>query len=186
MGVDRTGGNSDDFWIRYRVPFLEHFYKSHPDELLANQPNHPSAPADATQPPAGTDDTAAVQTTKEEAENKKVYDLLELVRTKRTGNRVKHINKCCVMVTNGPHRGKVCGGSVTIYGKSTGVFFKHCRRKARRGCDAHAAIVEVLNLESSRQVQLRTAAGCRFTHSLNRSRTIVTSRGWLRAVCQCE
>ena len=30
-GVDGTGGNSEDFWMQYPVPFLEHYYATFPE-----------------------------------------------------------------------------------------------------------------------------------------------------------
>ena len=153
MGVDGNGGDSHPFWVSYPCPFLEHFYRSHPDELKANKTNHPAhGETSAAAAAAGTPDEEAPF---DEASNPKVYDNLELVRCEMVKGRTRTTYTCGVVMTDGPRIGQKCGGSVTLYGKTTSNFFTHCRRRAKnQHCAAHAALVEMLNDSSCRQVQL--------------------------------
>lgn len=140
MGVDGGGGNSVTFWMVYPMPFLTFYYDTYPEEK--------APPAQTVHTPAGdgapAEQQAAGVAAKPPSENS-IYDHLTLVSTSRSNSRTKSKFTCRI--------GK-CGGSVTIFSKSTGPFFKHCRRKASAGCDAHAKVVEELNEQSSRQVQL--------------------------------
>lgn len=158
VGESGSAGRSESFWMPYPFPFLKFWYKSHP-ELLKPVAHH-SAGGDARGPvdvdeeqPSGK---AAETPAAVDVENE-VYKYLDIVRSfkitegKQKG-RMCHKYKCNIVSVPG---GPKCGGNVTIYGKSTGVFFKHVRRKAGNSRDVgHKKAAEVLNMQSCRQVQL--------------------------------
>ena len=148
MGTDGMGGDSDPFWMKYPYPFLDFYYKAYP---LQKEPAERGA-ADA-QPNA--EETAE----KVEAEsNSVVYQYLEPVRSEKKKNRQVNVFSCKVLCTVkgvGHSCEAECGSSITLFGKTTGPFFKHVRRKALR-CPAHAALMEELNLASCRQARTAT------------------------------
>ena len=82
------------------------------------------------------------------------YKWMELGHTVRVNGRLKHHFTCKVVLTNGLNAGTTCGRPITVYSTSTGVFYKHVRRKAAKGCDAHQALAELANRDSCRQVRM--------------------------------
>lgn len=167
MGVDGTGGNSVNFWMKYPLPFLSHFYKSHPSRLPQGYGAGTGPRADAeggaaaAAPVAGTDaddDSGAVP---DEKHNEKVYTHLQLLRAFKVNDKnSKQHNRICSKFTctivrdsNGMSRhGLTCKSPVTVWGKSSGPFFKHCRRFAKKGCAGHIEVLKELNELSVRQV----------------------------------
>jgi hypothetical protein len=146
MGVDGHGGQTDPFWMRYPYPFLTFWYEAHPLQ-----------PEDASTPPPGSagSEPPAPEVVEEKPKSI-VYDYLEPVRSERKNGRQVNVFSCKAMVTlrgEGGSISKACGGSVTLFGKSTGPFFKHVRRHAKHGCEAHQALLETINLSSCRQVR---------------------------------
>ena len=147
MGIDGKGGNSTEFYMKYPMPFLKWFYEEHPDEKAAMQQVQDSA-----RTPAGVRTTQAGTPASAEPKGPKtiIYDYLNHVSTERQSNNVlKHKFTCRVDCGGSP-----CGGNVTVFANATGVFFKHCRRKSRVGCEAHTEVLALLNESSARQVQL--------------------------------
>jgi hypothetical protein len=161
MGVDAKGGDSEPFWMKYPYPFLEFWYKAYPLE---------AAPAERTAT-AEADPAAAAEASPHEKSRSLVYDYLDPVRSERKGGRQINVFACNVMVPIGCGIAgeKKCGASCTLFGKTTGPYFKHVRRMQKNGCGAHAALAEVLNLSSSRQVRLlpycHTAALLPYCHT---------------------
>ena len=151
MGTDGTGGTSDDFWMVYPMPFLTEYYKNFPDELKTNLPKHPDA-EDVS------DDADEEGSDPEDSDKKRkqalAYKWMELGHTVRVNGRLKHHFTCKVVLTNGLNAGTTCGRPITVYSNSTGVFYKHVRRKAAKGCDAHQALAELANRDSCRQVRM--------------------------------
>ena len=153
MGEDGSGGVSEDFWMAYPDPFLKYYYEQHPEKLRQAQ----EAAAPITPVARHGDETAAAAVDLEDDVPKKtpetttrVYDYLKQIRTgKNTKGRLFTKYRC--VITN--DRKKCCASSVTLYGKSTGPFFKHVRCKARAGDTAHKEVLELLNASSSRQVR---------------------------------
>jgi hypothetical protein len=142
MGVDGTGGNSDPFWMKYPLPFLTFWYQTYPDDLKQPQQTvHTNADGGTD---ADAPDAAAAEGNMFDSSSG-IYKYLRYVDTTKANGRVKSHFTCTI--------GGGCGGSVTIFGKSTGPFFKHCRRKAKNNA-AHAAVLEELNELSCRQVQM--------------------------------
>ena len=143
MGTDGHGGASEAFWMKYPYPFLEFWYKTFPLQREA-------APAERS-PTAGSPEGAPA----EAPQRTIVYDHLDPVRSEKKNGRQVNVFACKVMV---PVRGTTgieqkCNASCTLFGKTTGPFFKHVRRRALNGCQAHAALLERLNLSSCRQAR---------------------------------
>lgn len=149
LGEDGHGGNSVDFWMKYPTPMLQYWYDTYPDDLEAASGYKKSAAAEAKI----VGDTECETAVAKESRSK-VFDFLEHVSSDRVTSgpqrgRVKHIYKCCIVEYGNP-----CGRPVTIYGTSTGPFFKHVRQLAsKQGNVGHASARDVLNNSSSRQVQ---------------------------------
>lgn len=151
VGETGSAGNSEAFWMKYPFPFLQFWYKSYPDLLKRTQVTHTEegATRDVEATAAGRD----AEQHQVLPENK-VYSYLDSVRSykvlsgKQKG-RMCHIYNCNIAVTDG---GAKCGSKVTIYGKSTGSFFKHVRRRAAKD-EGHREVSKLLNVRSSRQVR---------------------------------
>ena len=164
MGTDGTGGHSVDFWMHYPHPFLQYWYAAFPEQLPARAGGAHAAAAAAT--PMIVDDEEDVAEGKDptdESTNEKVYTHLDLLRTFRvTDKKSKQFGRTCGkfactvvrQATGLARHGQACRSSVTIWGKSTGAFFKHCRRFAKRGCAGHIEVLKELNLLSARQVAM--------------------------------
>lgn len=97
----------------------------------------------------------------DEQANEKVYTHVKLIRAfkctegKQKGRLCSKFHCQIPRKASGIQRnGLACESPVTIWGKSTGPFFKHCRRLAEKGCAGHAAVLKELNMLSVRQVQL--------------------------------
>ena len=149
MGTDGLGGNSERFWMEYPYPFLEFYWKTFPTAMAAER--LPDLPADAIEMQETTPPVMKSRTL--------VYDHLDTLRSEKIRGRQKNVFTCkvvCQMETTAGKADKVCGQEITLYGKSTGPFFKHVRRAGKRGCSAHAALTEVLNTSSERQVRNET------------------------------
>jgi hypothetical protein len=147
MGTDGQGGDSERFWMEYPYPFLEFYWKTFPTTMASER--IPDQPADALE----------VQETAEPKTRTLIYDFLQPLRSEKVRGRQKNVFTCkvlCHVETVGGTADKVCGREITLYGKSTGPFFKHVRRAGKRGCSAHAALTEVLNTSSERQVRNET------------------------------
>ncbi|KAL1499325.1 hypothetical protein AB1Y20_011533 [Prymnesium parvum] len=146
-GVTGSEGNSEPFWMPYPYPFLEFWYKENPIKPLPlNLP--------AAQTTAGEGHVNGEEDTETKQNRTEVYQYLDRVRSfKVTSGKQKgrmcHSYKCNILCANGVK----CGGSVTIYGKSTSPYFKHVRRKAKM-CNAHFEVSRLLDVSSCRQVQL--------------------------------
>ncbi|KAL1500554.1 hypothetical protein AB1Y20_013209 [Prymnesium parvum] len=152
MGVDGSGGSSKKFWMKYPMPFLEFYYATFPNELQ-NKPQTDYIAGAATQG-VGSGATANQAMVVEDESADPIADvtasvhqyLTFLSKTKGTSGHMVHKFKCNI---------ERCGGSVTMYGKSTGAFYKHVRRKAKRDCPHHKAVLEKLNELSCRQVDAK-------------------------------
>ena len=144
MGVDGGGGNSDPFWMKYPAPFLTFYYKTFPDEKAPPaQVVHGNEGGGAdTNAPAVADGAEGEQPPKQN----EIYKYLRFIGSEKKDGRLRSKFTCCISGN--------CGGSVTIFGKSTGPFFKHVRRKAKSGDAAHAKVMDELNMLSCRQVQM--------------------------------
>ena len=139
---------SEPFFVQYPMPFLKHYYETFPGEKVVNkQTDHGAAAARDTAEADGGEEAEAAQAPHSSTS---VYDHLTFVKSRKEGSRTISSFKCAI---NG------CGSPVTIYGKSTGVFFKHCRRAAKQDT-AHARVLEELNELSCRQVRLPSLALC--------------------------
>lgn len=145
MGVDGHGGTSVDFWLPYPHPFLRYYYDTFPELLEL-----PKSKA--------TECTPTEVEEKENEDTKRRSIALKYMKATssdkvRAGpqkGRLKHVFVCQIC-----EAGKMCGSSITLYGNTTGAFFKHVRRKAQKaGYAAHAEVLQILNESSSRQVQL--------------------------------
>lgn len=137
---------SEPFFVQYPMPFLKHYYETFPGEKVVNkQTDHGAAAARDTAEADGGEEAEAAQAPHSSTS---VYDHLTFVKSRKEGSRTISSFKCAI---NG------CGSPVTIYGKSTGVFFKHCRRAAKQDT-AHARVLEELNELSCRQVRLPSLA----------------------------
>ena len=142
MGVDNSGGTSDPFWMRYPMPFLTFYYDTFPDELKKAPVVTPARSEAEQGSPAvfpATEDSTGTGTS--------IYKYLNFLSSEKVNGRSVSKFTCCIGYPP-------CGGKVTIFGKSTGPFFKHVRRKTLRGDAAHAPVLEELNEESCRQVQM--------------------------------
>lgn len=160
MGTDGSGGmNSDKFWMRYPLPFLDFYYATFPDELQKPPVIHMEGEGDGHPRDGNAAEGQHVREMMEEelmgkdiAADTEVYKHLTFV-SKHTGNSGHTINKFKCNINN-------CGASVTLYGKSTGAFFKHVRRKAKVDCNAHIEVLKQLNEMSCRQASAICLAAC--------------------------
>ena len=147
MGTDGTGGNSEAFWMRYPFPFLTFWYKTYP--MLAS-------PATTAEAEPVTEEVGGLDTTEATVLNSKVYNFLAPLRSEKRKGRQVNMFTCKVLkvvqTVSGPTTAE-CGAPCTLFGKSSGPFFKHVRRLAKTGCEGHKAAMEELNLSSSRQVR---------------------------------
>ena len=145
MGEDGAGGNSDDFWVQYPMPFLTVYYDTYPDEKAPQQVVHPAQPTegnDATTVAGEAENTDCALTPRSS-----IYQHMDFLSSekRRSGHTASRFT--CRIAQ--------CGGSITIFGKSSGPFFKHLRRISKK-CPAHATVLEELNALSSRQVGVHT------------------------------
>lgn len=143
MGQDGSGGNSLLFWMKYPIPFLQYYYDTFPDELQATKAQAVHDAAATTPQTAGGQETPAEESGP--ATKTGIYQHLDFIKTETVNGRTRSCFTCRI---------NKCGGSVTIFGKSTGPFFKHVRRRAKRGDEAHAKVLDEVNELSCRQVQL--------------------------------
>ncbi|KAL1522039.1 hypothetical protein AB1Y20_021684 [Prymnesium parvum] len=135
MGTEGQGGNSEDFWMEY----------PHQEQSIAQSP---------------ADGEADVQLTQDES-NEKIYENMKLLRAykstegKQKGRLCSKYKCQIVRKCNGmPRHNMECESPITIWGKSTGPFFKHVRCLAKRGCESHIQLLAELNKLSVRQIQL--------------------------------
>ena len=151
MGESGEGGNSDDFWMRYPHPFLEYYYKTFPSELPGNNKEGVAETAVSNVLNVSNDvmDVSVVDDAMtDEVKNAKVYANLLLIRSTKVTQgkqrgRVRH-NFSCNLIVDDPKSnrdGCVCQSPITIWGKSTGPFFKHVRAKAAAGCKSHKKLL---------------------------------------------
>ena len=147
MGIDGHGGHSESFWMRYPYPFLKFWYASYP----LQQPQT----TEVAQP---TNDGDVEQEQEKEAEESlsAVYKFLAPLRSEKRRGRQVNVFTCTVLKRMPSVNGEVrvnCGAQCTLFGKTTGPFFKHVRRAASAGCTGHIAVLEELNESSFRQVR---------------------------------
>ena len=174
MGTDGQGGNSAVFWMGYPYPFLTFWYNTFPTVATATKAGGPAPPAEGAEGSL-TAEELRVRTT--------VYQYLEPVSSTRNNGRTVNCFTCKVVTRVkgcASEIDKVCGGRVTLFGKSTGPFFKHVRRAAARGCEAHQASLEILNLSSTRQAPHPSARQLLTAMSLHPLSTLTT------APCLCS
>lgn len=162
LGEDGHGGTSDDFWMPYPTPMLEFYFNSHPEEKQAlvnplsvagDAGGDERAVGEGARCPIALDSEDEVEKVMSSIVRSLVYEHLQeishekITRGKQQG-RLKFTYKCKIV-----EDGKPCCSPVTIYGASTGPFFRHVRRFASKpGNSAHAQVLALLNESSSRQV----------------------------------
>ena len=151
MGLDGQGGNSESFWMRYPYPFLKFWYGTYPV-----QDPQTSAVAQPTVETGDVDEEAA-----ETKDTSAVYRYLTPLRSEKRKGRQGNIFTCTVMKqvqTVSGEMQQACGAQCTLFGKTTGPFFKQVRRAAKAGCSGHKAVLEELNISSYRQVRNESGA----------------------------
>ncbi len=82
MGVDGTGGNSVDFFMKYPLPFLEFYYESYPLDAPVQPSPGPGTPADGGLSGSQASSVPRGSTTS-------IYEHLQHISTERNGGRLK-------------------------------------------------------------------------------------------------
>ena len=147
LGEDGTAGNSDSFYMSYPFPALDFYYATYPNELPATPQDKPPAVDAAIDPDDGDADEA-----RELEARSLAYEYLlplssERVLAGKQCGRMRNKFKCKI---------EGCRTKLTLYGKSTGSFFRHVRRAAigfGTVSTAHSVALERLNASSCRQVK---------------------------------
>lgn len=143
LGEDGHTPGSVDFWMKYPNPFLTYWYDTYP-ELLEEAINPASKAGSAGAAPTAGDEGAQgaagvtrVEETAEESEKEKERrtQVLKYLNLKSEGRlvhgkqrgRMRRIYECTII-----ENGKKCCSPVTMYGFSTGSFFKHPSKHTAR------------------------------------------------------
>jgi hypothetical protein len=147
-------GSHTTFWLRYPSPFTEHWYSTRPLPGTDVQPDgalddHESDPADPTDLPRSVPRN---QPRCDEEPNKGMYkyakyDREEKVKHGKMEGALKSVYLCDVQLERG-----VCGDELPVINKSTSNGVSHFRRRAKGGCEVHAAALRDIEEDNPRTV----------------------------------